>query len=396
MVKISYDELKMPLFHICKISLKVGTFPDEMKIAKIKPLFKAGERDIISNYRPISVLPVFSKLLERIMYNRVYTHITANNLLYNKQFGFQNKCSTEYAILQLTKEIHESFDKKEFTLGVFIDLSKAFDTVNHEILLTKLQYFGLENIYLKWFTSYLNNRKQLISYGERKYSNRNIINCGVPQGSILGPLLFLLYVNDLCNASNALKPIMFADDTNLFISANNIKELFRIMNKELKSIQNWFNANKLSLNAGKTKYSFFSSYADRIPLRLPALKINDTIIKREEKINFLGVMLDENMTWRHHIECIETKISKNLGILYKARQLLNFKCTKQLYFSFIHSYINYGNIAWGSTNPTKLKVILRRQKQASRVINFQDKFTDARPLLKKTMIFQIYLKTRLR
>ena len=392
MVKMSYKELVIPLFHICKNSMKLGIFPDEMKIAKIKPLFKAGERDIVSNYRPISILPVFSKLLERIMYNRVYAHVTSNSLLYMKQFGFQSQNSTEYAILQLAKEIYESFGKQEYTLGVFVDLSKAFDTVNHNILLMKLEYFGLKNEHINWFKSYLSNRQQFVSYDNNKQSSNKNINCGVPQGSILGPLLFLLYVNDSCNASNILKPIMFADDTNLFFSAKNIKHLFQTMKKELIIIQDWFNANKLSLNVTKTKYSFFHSLssADKIPLRLPELKINNTVIKREEKMKFLGVLLDENITWRPHIKCIESKISKNLGILYKARYFLNSACTKQLYFSFIHTYLNYGNIPWGSTNKSKLNVILRRQKHASRIIYFKDKYTHARPLLKEMNALNIY------
>ena len=246
-----------------------------MKIAKIKPLFKSGETDLVNNYRPISILPVFSKLLERIMYNRVYTHISENLLLYEKQFDFQRNCSTDYAILQLTKEINESFEKKEFTLGVFVDLSKAFDTVDHDILLAKLSYFGINNKYRNWFKSYLSNRQQYISYNNKNSSIKNII-CGVPQGSILGPLLFLLYVNDLQNASQIFKPIMFADDTNLFYSHNNIKQLFQIVNQELKQIQTWFNTNKLSLNLTKTKYIFFHSsyYSDLIPLRLPRIAIS--------------------------------------------------------------------------------------------------------------------------
>ena len=178
---------------------------------------------------------------------------------------------------------------------------------------------------------------------------------------------------------------MFADDTNLFFSAKNIKHLFQTMNKELIVIQDWFDANKLSLNATKTKYSFFHSLfsVDKIPLRLPELKISNTVIKREENMIFLGVLLDENITWRPHIKCIESKISKNLGILYKARYFFNSACTKQLYFSFIHTYLNYGNITWGSTNKTKLNVILRCQKHASRIIYFKDKYTHARPLLKE-------------
>ena len=191
------------------------------------------------------------------MYNRLYTHVTSNNLLYEKQFGFQNNCSTEFAILQLTKEIYNSFNNKEFTIGVFVDLRKAFDTVNHDILVKKLEYIGLANTNLKWFKDYLDNRKQSVSFGNNRKSSLQNINCGVPQGSIIGPLLFLIYVNDLCNVSQSIQPIMFADDTNLFFSAKDIKSLFRFTNEELKKFQTWFNANKLSLNISKTKYSFF-------------------------------------------------------------------------------------------------------------------------------------------
>ena len=296
------------------------------------------------------------------------------------------------AIIQLTKEISESFDKNEFTLGVFVDLRKAFDTVNHTILLKKLTYFGITGTYLKWFKSYLTNRQQYISYNNVKNSDLQKIIYGVPQGSILGPLLFLLYVNDLCNASNLIKPIMFADDTNFFYSGKNIKHVFDIFNKELKIIQSWFNANKLSLNIKKTKYVFFHSltYKDKIPLRLPKLQINNSTIKREETITFLGVLLDENLTWRPHINCIENKISTNIGVLYKARLVLNVECTKQLYFSFIHSYLNYANIAWASTNKSKLKKILNKQKHASRIIYFKDKFTSAAPLMQNFNVLNIY------
>ena len=390
-IKSCYKEMFCPLFYICKRSIKVGSFPDQMKIAKITPLFKSGEYDIVSNYRPISVLPVFSKLLERIMYNRVYSHITKHLLLYEKQFGFQKQCSTEHAILQLTKEIYESFDQKKFTLGVFVDLSKAFDTVNHEILISKLSYYGIKSTYINWFKSYLTNRKQYITCKDLN-SKTQYITCGVPQGSILGPLLFLLYVNDLKNVSQILKPIMFADDTNFFYTHKNIKNLFETVNKELKSVQTWFNANKLSLNISKTKYSFFHSkaYSNLIPLQLPALKINNMIIKRETTMKFLGILLDENLSWKQHINYIEKKISKNNGILYKSRYFLNEKCSKMLYFAFIHSYLNYGNITWGSTTKTNLTLLLRRQKHAARTIYFKDKFTHSKPLMVSLNALNIY------
>ena len=219
------------------------------------------------------------------------------------------------------------------------------------------------------------------------------IKCGVPQGSILGPLLFLLYVNDLKNASNILDPIMFADDTNLFYSDTNIKTLFETVNKELNKLSEWFACNKLSLNTAKTKYTFFHklSQRDNIPLVLPTLTINNNIIKRENSTKFLGVLIDENLTWQSHIHYIENKISKNIGLLYKAKFLLNQKCLKSIYFSFIHSYINYANIAWASTTQTKLKKLFRCQKHVSRIIyNDEDRTTHARPLMKSLNALNVY------
>ena len=181
----AYDSLKNILFHVFKVSIQQGIFPDSLKIAKVTPIFKSGDKDNVSNYRPISILPVFSKVLERIMYNRVYNHLDSKGLLYEKQFGFQRNNSTEHAILQLTRDITSSFEKGEYTLGVFIDLSKAFDTVDHQILIKKLQYYEIDGPASEWFKSYLSNRKQYMPSQDESENCLDII-CGVPQDLYLG------------------------------------------------------------------------------------------------------------------------------------------------------------------------------------------------------------------
>ena len=191
-----YDEVKKPLFQISKNSLKNGIVPENTKIAQISPTFKSGKKELLKNYRPISVLPCFSKMLERIMYNRLYEYLNQNNILYNKQFMFRGGHSTDHPLIDLVDNIYNLFNENKYTLRVFIDLSKAFDTVDHKILLKKLELYGVKGNVLNWFKSYLSNRKQYIEIEGQKTDCLNI-TCGVPQGSILGPLLFLIYLNDL-------------------------------------------------------------------------------------------------------------------------------------------------------------------------------------------------------
>ena len=212
-IKNCFGSLSKPLLHVFRLSLEKGIFPDALKIAKVMGAFKAGDENEFGNYRPISVLPCFSKILERIMYKRLYNHLLNQNILYRKQFGFQQGHSTEHAILQLIDQINDNLEKNYFTLGVFIDLSKPFDTVYHQILISKLKNYGIEGNNLNWFKNNLLNRKQYLNLNKYETSFGSI-KCGVPQGPILGPLLSLIY--DLCNGSDILDPIMFADDTNLF------------------------------------------------------------------------------------------------------------------------------------------------------------------------------------
>ena len=181
--------------------------------------------------------------------------------------------------------------------------------------------------------------------------------CGVPQGSILGPLLFLLYINDMHRASNVVSTITFADDTNLFLSHTNIKELFNLMNIELEKFNEWFKSNKLSINADKTKFILFhkSRQSMNLSLKLPDLKINNVLIEQKEYLKFLGVIIDQNLSWKQHISVLEPKLSRAIGILYKSRPYLNEAIRKQLYFGLVHSHLNYANICWGSTHPSKLK-----------------------------------------
>ena len=289
-IKKCFGVLCEPLTYLFQLSIEKGVFPDDLKIAKVTPIYKAGDNSDVSTYRPISVLPCFSKILERLMYNYLCKYLKENNILYEKQFGFQSRYSTNDAIVQLIDKIFHSFEKEQFTLGVFIDLSKAFDTVDHSILLKKLKFYGITDKNLAWFESYLSNRKQYIEICEKSKTDLKYVTCAVPQGSILGPLLFLVYVNDLPNAPRLLDPIMFADDTNLSFNHKDIKHLFTVANNELVNIKDWLTANKLSLNVEKTKYSFFHkpSKKDNIPLCLPKLIINKYEIKEKNLSSSLG------------------------------------------------------------------------------------------------------------
>ena len=385
-IKTAHDTITKPLTHLCNLSLNNGIFPDQLKLAKVVPIFKSGDVMLFNNYRPVSVLPIFSKILERVMYSRFLNYLNKNKILYEFQFGFRSGHSTYMPLIVLVDRISNALEKGECVIGLFLDFSKAFDTINHSILFEKLYHYGIRGVALQWFKSYMSNRSQYVFYNGHA-SCAKTVTCGVPQGSVLGPLLFLVYVNDLAYVSKALFSLMFADDTNMFMSGKNIQLLSDQFNNELTNVVKWLQTNKLSLNIDKTHYMFFKGNK---PLENPVIMIDGKSIGKVSKTKFLGVIMDALLTWRQHTDYISAKISKGVGILYKIRKFVNKKTLINLYYTFIYPYFSYCNEVWGSAYSCHLKRLTTLQKRAIRIIGNTNRTEHTDPLYRDMNILKFH------
>lgn len=387
-IKYVAPYVSVPLTHIFNLTFSTGIIPNDLKVALITPVYKASEKNVFSNYRPISVLPFFSKILEKLMYKRLTDYINKNGILTDRQYGFRSKSSTNHAIIELVDKITKAIENNEFTVGIFLDLSKAFDTVNHNILLKKLYFYGIRGKCHAWIKDYLSNRKQIVKYNNIR-STEKIITCGVPQGSILGPLLFLIYINDLNNSTSKLSTILFADDTNLFCSGKDLEELELLINEELARVQEWLMLNKLTLNVKKSNFVIFKSHKRKLKKHM-SLKLNNEMLQWVEHTKFLGIIIDQHLTWKNHINYVTKKIIRTTGVLCRIRFYISQPLLRMLYYSLIYPHLYYGNIVWANTYPTRLEKLFKLQKKILRIITFSSYTAPSLQLFRKLNLLNIH------
>lgn len=364
-------------------SITTGIFPDEWKCSKVIPLFKQGERFDLNNYRPISIIPVVAKVFERVVYDQVFTYLTENNIISNHQSGFRCLHSTVTALLEATDNWAFSIDRGEVNAVVFLDLKKAFDTVDHDILLSKLTEYGITGNSNSWFKSYLYGRNQKCFVNGYLSHNRSL-SCGIPQGTILGPLLFLLYINDLPNCLSHSEPRMYADDTHLTFSSNNINSINYHLNQDLSSVNEWLIANKLTLNKSKTEFMLIGSRQRLRTLdNAPSLVIDEVPVKQVFSTKSLGVHIDENLSWNVHIDKLCKKIASGIGALKRIRPFVPHSTLQSIFNSLIQPHFDYCSAVWGTCNKTLANRLQKLQNRAARVLTFSSYDTNADGLLKK-------------
>ena len=368
-LRIASPIISNSLTYIFNQAVTSCSFPLEWKVAKVTPLYKSGPRNSPGNYRPISVLPIVSKIMERVLYDQLYNYLTKFELLSDCQFGFRKFHSTSTALLDCTNSWYMNMDRKKFNLVVLVDLKKAFDTVDHEILLKKLEIYGIKGPALSLLRSYLANRTQKCQINGSTSSER-IIKCGVPQGSILGPLLFLVYINDLPNCLNRTNPRLFADDTNLTATGESISVVEMAMNSDLEDLWKWLIANKLSLNVAKTEFILIGSrpMLTQISNEHPKVSIGNKSIKQAKQCKMLGVEIDQHLTWKSNTENICKKVTSGIFALRSLKPFVDKDTLLSVYNSVVRPYFNYCSEVWdvfGEIQSTRLQKL---QNRSARVI----------------------------
>ena len=385
-LKENSEFLSFFIADLINCSFLAGKFPKCLKRAVVLPLFKKGETTDISNYRPISKLSPFSKIFEKCIKTRIVQYFCDFGIINPNQFGFQSNISTQDALIYLTEKMYQNLNNFSSTLAVYIDFSKAFDTVNRSILLAKLQKYGIRGIPLNFLVSNLDGRTQAVRVGT-SLSKFKEINIGVPQGSVLGPILFLAYINDAPTISSLFSTCLFCDDTTLIFENKNIDYLIQNCNSGLNEFYNWCSANRLSINISKTSSMLFSNTTSSA--NLPVIKLNNIQIERLSSVQFLGITIDDNLKFNLHINNIAKKISKNSGILFKLRPYVDLPTLVSLYHSFIHCYINYCPLIFSNAFANHLKPLEVAQKKCIRIIANVNPRTHSEPIFHDLDILKV-------
>ena len=364
-----------PLTKIVNLSLATGIFPEKMKHADVVPLYKNKNRKDVTNYRPISLLLTLSKILEKGMYTRTYKFLNDTDQIFGSQYGFRTKHSCDNAIGELLGNIIKNQELGKYTIALFLDLLKAFDTLKHEILLNKLEIYVIRGLCLNWFKSYLSNRKMRVKCkvditGNVKYLDTYDINYGTPQGSCLGPLLFLIFCNDINLHLDFMNVIQFADDTTLYLSGKNLNYLQWCVECDVRSIIDWFRANKLTLNPSKTICVVFNPPGrKKVTVEL---EFGDVKLKSTNTTKFLGVWIDSCLNWNEHLKQLMIKLKRNLGLLRNSKNFLLKHGMRLLYYAQFHSHLSYSISIWGCMiKKEQLNKIDKLQKKAISLINLK-------------------------
>ena len=389
-VKIFPERLILCLTHIFNLSLSSGKFVSSFKKSKVVPIHKKKSKSDMNNYRPISLLPVISKILEKIMHTRLYSFLNKKDAFYRNQYGFRPKHSTDQAATVLVDKISYLLNNNMKVATIFLDMSKAFDCVDHQILLQKLYSYGIRGVAHSWFHSYLSGRTQKVMYNGTLSENTCEVKCGVPQGSILGPLLYLIYVNECAKSLNHSNAILYADDTTLVISAKTYANLYKFMNEDLKNLHNWLCLNKLTLNASKTKFIVYSvsSRSAKIPPELSVM-IDGNTIERVENYTFLGTNINQHLSWKPHMLNILSKIQRNLGVVRKISRFLDRHSLFQLYHSLIMSHIRNGIVVWFHSHAAIRKKIQACANKFLRIIFHLKSRDSVRDLMKENKLLSV-------